>query len=338
MKDTSRLKKRVGWIDYAKGIGIFLVVLGHVLRGLSDSIGLAYLHELHAIDAWIYAFHMPLFFFLSGLLSKGTEAKTVRVFLWDRVRSVLYPYLIWSALVGGLRAVSGQSGETLSSFIVNFWRIIYQPADIFWFLYSFFLISTIYFFLRRLNLAPVQILFGAVLLYGIYLLLPGVFFWHPLAKVAIYSNYFVLGALIGSWVLNQVSNPNTFLLTGAVCGFAILATAIYFNILTSQDPNLVLSSLGITSCVLLAKLFYQRDWLRFLKDWGYSSLQIYVAHTSAAAFIRIVLQKGFHIDSLLIHVVLGTAAGIYLPILLNWLVERINFRYLFTIPKNKKMA
>ena len=44
---------RVEWIDAAKGIGIILVVLGHIwLIGPGQKI--------------INSFHMPLFFFLSG--------------------------------------------------------------------------------------------------------------------------------------------------------------------------------------------------------------------------------------------------------------------------------
>lgn len=42
-------------IDIAKGFALFLVVLGHVVT----------MH--HTIFRWIYAFHMPAFFFLSGM-------------------------------------------------------------------------------------------------------------------------------------------------------------------------------------------------------------------------------------------------------------------------------
>ena len=51
------MKKRVQYIDIAKGIGILLVVLGH--NDLN-----AYHPMLHR---FIYAFHMALFFFLSGI-------------------------------------------------------------------------------------------------------------------------------------------------------------------------------------------------------------------------------------------------------------------------------
>ena len=46
---------RVGWIDCLKALGIYLVILGHTLK---DSY----------LSVWIYSFHMPLFFILSGYL------------------------------------------------------------------------------------------------------------------------------------------------------------------------------------------------------------------------------------------------------------------------------
>ena len=51
----------IRWIDNLKGFGILLVVIGHTV-------------PREGLGQWIYAFHMPLFFFISGfLLSKKME-------------------------------------------------------------------------------------------------------------------------------------------------------------------------------------------------------------------------------------------------------------------------
>ncbi|MGX9367341.1 acyltransferase family protein [Desulfoplanes sp. PS50] len=50
--------KRIVWLDYTKAFGIFLVVYGHSLATSSY------------VDKWIYSFHMPLFFLISGYLTK----------------------------------------------------------------------------------------------------------------------------------------------------------------------------------------------------------------------------------------------------------------------------
>lgn len=44
--------KRIQWIDFIKGVGICLMVIGHA-DGIPSTLKL-----------WIYGFHMPLFFTL----------------------------------------------------------------------------------------------------------------------------------------------------------------------------------------------------------------------------------------------------------------------------------
>ena len=46
-------------IDAAKGMAIVLVVMGHVCTGIPGLV------------KWIYSFHMPLFFLISGYLQEG---------------------------------------------------------------------------------------------------------------------------------------------------------------------------------------------------------------------------------------------------------------------------
>ncbi len=49
-----------GWIDTVKGMGVWLVVLGHFLYECS----------IPVLNTAIYAFHMPMFFIISGLVIK----------------------------------------------------------------------------------------------------------------------------------------------------------------------------------------------------------------------------------------------------------------------------
>ena len=50
--------QRIQWIDYSKGVAILLVLIGHC----------GYVVEnLPLVSKTILSFHMPLFFFLSGL-------------------------------------------------------------------------------------------------------------------------------------------------------------------------------------------------------------------------------------------------------------------------------
>lgn len=77
--------KRFIWVDYAKTIGIYLVILGHS-------------YICAPINEIIYTFHMPLFFFLSGYLFSFERYPSFKKFAWKRFKSLLVPYL-WINLI-----------------------------------------------------------------------------------------------------------------------------------------------------------------------------------------------------------------------------------------------
>lgn len=79
--------ERVEWIDAAKGLGIVLIVLGHITSVETPSWFYIYL----------YAFHVPLFFFVSGLTFKPAAKRWGR-FFGDKVRTLLVPYLCYALL------------------------------------------------------------------------------------------------------------------------------------------------------------------------------------------------------------------------------------------------
>lgn len=76
--------QRIEWIDNAKGIGLLLVILGHL--------------KAPFLSAWIYTFHMPLFFFLSGVVFSSGKYKP-RKFILKRINSLVVPYFVLGAVI-----------------------------------------------------------------------------------------------------------------------------------------------------------------------------------------------------------------------------------------------
>lgn len=89
-------------IDIAKGLGILLVVFGH---------SWIVLHEKGELFRVIFSFHMPLFFFLSGVFFKETES--LRSLLRSKADSLLKPYFIVLGGVGIAQIVSGKTSILL---------------------------------------------------------------------------------------------------------------------------------------------------------------------------------------------------------------------------------
>ena len=83
------MSKRIEWLDIAKGITIILMVLGH------SSIP-------KPISNWIWSFHMPLFFFASGICT-DFERTGVMDFFCKKVMSIGRPF--WAQ--GGLSVADG---------------------------------------------------------------------------------------------------------------------------------------------------------------------------------------------------------------------------------------
>jgi acyltransferase len=77
------MRKRIDWLDLGKGLGMLLVMLGHTNIPVP-------------IKTYIYTFHMPLFFFLSGYLFNLNKFPNVKAFLSKRTKTLILPYLCFS--------------------------------------------------------------------------------------------------------------------------------------------------------------------------------------------------------------------------------------------------
>jgi fucose 4-O-acetylase-like acetyltransferase len=89
-------------IDVAKGWVIFLVVIGHVLE--SKLLNGDETPILEVAYAWIYSFHMPFYFLLSGWLFKGPQPPGR--YLLSKSQRLLVPYMAWLLLFNAV-AIAG---------------------------------------------------------------------------------------------------------------------------------------------------------------------------------------------------------------------------------------
>lgn len=74
-------------LDIAKGIGIILVVVGHCIKSYTIP------------GIFIYAFHMPLFFLISGICFNGEKYQEFKPFFYKRLRQLLVPAVTFSAII-----------------------------------------------------------------------------------------------------------------------------------------------------------------------------------------------------------------------------------------------
>ena len=336
--DYPLMRDRLHWVDYAKGIGIFLVVVGHVLRGLVNSSILQPSALLGFVDRWIYGFHMPLFFFISGLFVQRSLSKPFKDFLLDKLYVIAYPYFLWSLIQITIQALASRYTTTNQISLANIWQIIYQPYQQFWFFYTLFAILIVYGILHKLKLSPIFFLIFAVLLYCLHGLNVNFGPWGVLYLFRRHAIYFALGVIFGSgtWlsVKSQINRFALILIT--LGGYIAVGLAVQFQLTENVIAIPLIAMLGIAATVALAVLLDKFNLLFFVKNWGIFSLEIFVAHTIAASIFRIALQKIFGFTEPVMHFVLGTAIGIYAPIALSLICSKLKFQYMFTLRSWKK--
>ena len=138
---------RFDTIDVAKGIGMLLVIWAHILvEG--------------PFNWFIYIFHMPLFFYISGMLYTPEKYKKVGILLSRRLRTLIIPYVIYSCITWlvwyGYSLISHQKVDSYYSPL--FQTVIAQGSGGFlvhnvplWFVTCLFVVEIAYFYINKIR-------------------------------------------------------------------------------------------------------------------------------------------------------------------------------------------
>jgi fucose 4-O-acetylase-like acetyltransferase len=323
------IPSRQSWIDAAKGFGILLVVLGHALRGLQNAQLLPTSGWSHALDAWIYSFHMPLFFLLSGFFMEKAVHKPLDRALKDRAKTLLWPYLVWSVLQT-LVQIRMSSYTTSQYDWMHLFGILWKPLMQFWFLYVLLLVSLLWLGLRRVGIPAFTLLLTALIL---HLTQNGKGIWAMWDLVRIHGVWFAAGAVLGimpEFMERMRLASASIRWTGILAGFGLTSWGAVMqpdHLLTS---NILWAVPGVLASLWLAmSMPSNRRPTRALAWIGQLSLEIYLVHTLASATMRAVLLHGFKIQDVALHLVLASAAGIVIPVIMVLISRRMQLRHVF---------
>ncbi len=136
---------RYDWVDKAKGIGILLVIYGH---------------NYPFMESYIYGFHMPLFFFISGMFHPKIMDYNSII---KRVKSILVPYFIWALLLYSFWYFLGRHYGNSINYgldpVINFIGVFYAQGGIqfmdwgipLWFLPCLFLSFLLFGFINKIK-------------------------------------------------------------------------------------------------------------------------------------------------------------------------------------------
>lgn len=163
------MNERITYLDTAKGVAIILVIIGHCY----------WISAVPRLVDWIYSFHMPIFFIISGYFTKSIATRTA----WgvkSNFSSLLIPYIITAIAICFFDYLDTSCSDSINSFfIVSLEKIVFASGwskgnELFatlpgigsiWFLFALFWAKNLYSLLKSffsdLNLLLIVILLFA---------------------------------------------------------------------------------------------------------------------------------------------------------------------------------
>ena len=330
---------RLDWVDMAKGISIFLVVMMYAASSVGEDTG--GVGALHWAIAFATPFRMPEFFLISGLFLSQVIDRPWNAYADRRVVHYLYFYALW-ALIHIVFKVGLLATDPVGAVEQIAWAVV-QPYGVLWFIYMLAAVSAATKLLHDLK-APVWGVFGIATILQMADIHTGSYLVDQFTEyfVFFYAGYVLAPHLfrLAAWAVDHAALALVGLLV-----WAILNAALVFSPGFAMHPihpvmgyaglpglHLLLALVGTAAlCVIAALMTRVRfmDWLRWM---GSQSLVIYVAFVLPMGISRTLLIKlGVDEPTLLSLAIM--AISIVSPLVLYWIVQRIGFgRFLFERP------
>lgn len=307
---------REGLWDRARGIGILLVVYGHVLRGLVAAGLVPADSPLVISDFVIYTFHMPLFFLLAGM--NAARGVTRDNFLKSKIPTIVYPYFLWSLLQGLVQMAAGGGNVNNPVTVTALLSIAWTPIFQFWFLSALFVCHIL---ARITNVDPLRLGLLALCVYplGVYLISSVPFFANPFAMLIFYAAGMYLDTHLKALV-ERLTNPSCMIVTVLGLGLSLY---VAYRMGSYRAPSALCAAfLGILLVLQLSQLCRHGVLARWIELLGLCSMPIYLVHVFGTASVRVLLSK-LGVQHVGVHLACGMIAGIVLPVIVLYVVYRL---------------
>ncbi len=306
---------RLYYIDNLKGLLILLVILGHCIQQSDIDF------DNNIVFRYIYAFHMPLFMYLSGFVSYK------KIYRWSQLKKrsiqLLIPFLAWAML-----------GMTISN---NFnWMWLTKPDTGLWFLWVLFWIGALHISLSKLAykinvIEEIILSIACIVLLGSVIVSKLSFGFH---LIAWYFPFYLLGVFSRKYdiiVIKYLEKYKWLLL-----GMFILDGYFWMRnesptFLNTKSPIIIMGYkflIGIIGCYCFMALIrpFNNKWLIISELGGGMTLGLYAIHQSVIKYI-LVLQDYYSlkINSLWLTITLLFIATCLFTIIIYLIFNKLSF-------------
>ena len=277
--------------DAVKALAIWLVVLGHCIQYLS---GVDYWND--ALFQFIYSFHMPLFFMVSGFFFASSMKLGWWEFLCKKALTLLLPCFIWGIVEAIMRFDSWSQIEA---------DILLPTHWPFWFFKGLFLVQVFVYVIMRLaarigggaNIRVCSLILLSLLVYAMpYMAVPRVMlpiFWIGYVMKMKYDEFVTYHRVIGISALVLFAGLYYFW-NGETMHYSASASVTIYHVLLGKHGytgmNLLMLGYRILlgaagSVAIIAAMHELKSVHRYIGIIGASTAGIYILQTY-------IVQKG----------------------------------------------
>ena len=282
------MKSKSSEINILRGVAFCLVLFGH---SFPDS-AYGYINAYTEFSReYIYSFHMPIFFIISGFCMKSVLLQkeiSIKSEIMKRTKRLLIPYLFYSYIAIILKVIFN------SYMYIKFepqiiWETLLgnSASGTLWYLWNLFIINNFFLFIsRRTSKKQVWLLISLVL-YICHLLFPQ-FYFDKLLK---YPIFYVLGIYVAAYfprIKKEMKNKGT-----AMFLFMLINAMIVAWIGNDIRVELLTALLGSTVMLYLA-IWIDKNNVRiksFLELASKYSYGIYLMSPYVQVAIRVFLYQ-----------------------------------------------
>lgn len=322
-------RKRIDWVDYAKGFCIIFVVMMHSTLGVEKAAGAE--GWMHYVVAFAAPFRMPDFFLISGLFLGLVIDRDWRSYADKKVVHFLYFYVLWVTIQFALKA-PGFAAElgwvgALQLYAEAFW----EPFGTLWFIYILPIFFVVVKAARQFGI-PWQATLAVAALLEMAPIHTGSLLIDEFAArfVYFYAGYIFAPHVfrLADWAMAHVPQALAGLAAWGGANGLLVAWGL------SQLPvvSLALGAAGACAVILVSALLSKLHWTRFLRYCGENSIVVYLAFFLPMGVSRIVLLKLGVISDIGTISLLVTAAGVIGPLVLYLIVRGTPLGFLFRRP------
>ena len=316
-------------ISVCKGIGIILMVIGH--SGCPRPI-----HD------FIYLFHMPLFFIITGFLFKKKYLEEPLIFLKRKLETLYKPFFISKFIILAICIINDIiTGTDLmhAGYLNNFLKILlftgqYDILGSLWFLKSLFFSNIIVFILLYIQQTK-KLHKSFSLLFSFILLIIGYFIHYHWGQITYDIQRELITPIlliIGIYIKQYISKISHNILLAILAFLLILFSSKYFtfdiagSVIYNPIIYIIFSIIGFYLIYMLSTKIQNIKFLAYIGD---KSLSILLLHQIAFYTLQITNTGTLQYNKLNnnYYWIIYSLYAIFFSLLLNFIYNKIKNRY-----------